>query len=200
MTFLHRSFIVPTPSRINNIIQCWCCLTPDLYSWQLEAIAHPIRLLENQQCIPENPVFVGFLLNAFTVVIVQSLSHVWLCDPMDCSTPGFPVPYYLPEFAQIHVHWVSDAIQRSHPLSSPFTPALSLSQHQSLFQWVGSSHQVVKVLEFQLWHQSFQGIFRVDFLRIDWFGLLAIKGILKSFLQHHNSKASILWCSVFFMV
>ena len=123
-----------------------------------------------------------------------------LCDPKDFSISGSSVFHYLPEFTQIHVHWVSDAIQRSHPLSSPFTPALSLSQHQSLFQWVGSSHQVVKVLEFQLWHQSFQGIFRVDFLRIDWFGLLAIKGILKSFLQHHNSKASILWCSVFFMV
>ena len=104
------------------------------------------------------------------------------------------------EFAHTQVHWVGDVIQPSHPLSSPFPPALSLSQHQSLFQWVGSSHQMVKVLEFQLWHQSFQGIFRVDFLRIDWFDLLAIKGILKSFLQHHNSKASILWCSAFFMV
>ena len=79
-------------------------------------------------------------------------SRVWLCDPMDCSTPGFPVHHHLPEFAQPHVHWVSDAIQPSHPLSSPSPPAFSLSQYQGLFQWVGSSHQVAKELELQ--HQS----------------------------------------------
>ena len=82
---------------------------------------------------------------------------------MDCSTPGFPVLHYLLEFAQIHVHWVSDAIQPSHSLSSPSPPALNLSQHQGLFQWVGSSHQMAKVLELQ--HQSFQWISRVDFLQ-----------------------------------
>ena len=71
-----------------------------------------------------------------------------LCDPMDCSTPGFPVHHQLPEFTQTHVHWVSDAIQPSHPLSSPSPTALFLSQHQGLFQWVTSSHQVAKVLEF----------------------------------------------------
>ena len=87
-----------------------------------------------------------------------------LCNPMDCSTPGLPVLYYLPKFAQTHVHWVSDAIQPSHPLSSPSPPAFSLSQHQGLFQWVSSSHQVAKVLEFQLQHLSFQWIFRTDFL------------------------------------
>ena len=78
---------------------------------------------------------------------------------MDCSTPGFPVLHYLLEFAQIHVHWVGDAIQPSHPLLPPFSPALNLSQHQSLFQWVSSSHQVAKVFELQLQHQSFQWIF-----------------------------------------
>ena len=78
-----------------------------------------------------------------------------LCEPMDCSMPGFPVLHQLPELAQTHVHWVSDAIQLSHPLSSPSPPALNLSQHQSLFQWVSSSHQVAKVLELQLQHQSF---------------------------------------------
>ena len=77
-------------------------------------------------------------------------------DPMDCSIPGLPVHYQLLEFTQIHVHWVGDAIQPSHPLSSPSPPALNLSQHQSLFQWVSSSHQVAKLLEFQLQHQSFQ--------------------------------------------
>ena len=87
-----------------------------------------------------------------------------LFDPMNCSTLGFPVLSYLLEFAQIHVHWVSDATQLSHPLLSPSPPAFNLSQHQGLFQWVSSSHQVAKLLEFQLQHQSFQWICRTDFL------------------------------------
>ena len=85
-----------------------------------------------------------------------------LCNPMDCSTPAFSVLHQLPELAQTHAHWVGDAIQPSHPLSSP-SPAFSLSQHQGLFPWVSSLHQVAKVLE----HQSFQWIFRTDFLQ-DW--------------------------------
>ena len=89
-----------------------------------------------------------------------------LCDPTDCGIPGFPVLQYLQVFAQTHVHWVDDAIKPSHPLSSPSSPpALNLSQHQGLFQWVSSSHQVAKVLELQ--HQSFQWIFRIDFI-LDW--------------------------------
>ena len=89
-----------------------------------------------------------------------------LHDPLDCSTPSFPVHCQLLELAQTHVHPVSDAIQPSHPLSSPYPPAFSLSQHQGLFQWLGSSHQVARVLELQLQlqHQSFQWIFRTDFL------------------------------------
>jgi len=87
-----------------------------------------------------------------------------LCDPMNRSTPGLPVHHQLPEFTQTHVHRVGDAIQPSHPLSSPYPPAPSPSQHQGLFQWVNSSHQVAKVLKFQLQHQSFQWIFRTDFL------------------------------------
>ena len=86
-----------------------------------------------------------------------------LCDPMNHSTSGLPVHQQLPEFIQTHVHWVGDAIQPSHPLSSPSPPALNLAQHQGLFKWVNSSHQVAKVLEFQLQHQSFQWIFRTDF-------------------------------------
>ena len=86
-----------------------------------------------------------------------------LCVSMDCCVPGFPVSHHLLEFAQIHIHWISDAIQLSHPLSSHSPPAFSLSQHQGLFQWVGSSHQVAKLLD-QLQHQSFQWRFRVDFL------------------------------------
>ena len=87
-----------------------------------------------------------------------------LCGPMNCSTPGLLVHHQLPEFTQTHVHWVSDAIQPSHPLSSPSPPALNLSQHQGLFQWVSSSHKVAKVLEFQLQHQSFQWTPRTDLL------------------------------------
>ena len=123
-----------------------------------------------------------------------------LCDPMDCSTPGLPVHHLLPESTQTHVHWVSDAIQPSHPLSSPSPPALNLSQHQGLFKWVSSSHQVAKVLEFQLQHQSFQWTPRTDHFRVDWLDLLAVQGTLKSLLQHHSSKASILLCSAFFIV
>ena len=87
---------------------------------------------------------------------VQLLSRVQLCNLMDCSMPGFPVHHQLPELAQAHVHWVGDAIQPSHPLLSPSPLAFNLSQHQGLFQWVSSSHQVAKVLELQLQHQSFQ--------------------------------------------
>ena len=87
-----------------------------------------------------------------------------LCDPTDCSMPGLPVHHQLRKFTQTHVHWVSDAIQPSHPLFSPSPPTFNLSQHQGLFQWVSSSHQVAKVLEFQLQHQSFQWTLRTDLL------------------------------------
>ena len=97
-------------------------------------------------------------------VVIQSLSHVWLCDPLDDSMPGFPVLHHFLELAQSHVHGVSDAIQPSCPLSPPSLPAFNLSQHQGLFQWVSSSYQVAKILVLQLQHQSFQWIFRVDFL------------------------------------
>ena len=87
-----------------------------------------------------------------------------LCDPKDCNRLGLPVHHWLPELAQTHIHRVSDAIQPSHPLTSPSLPVFSLSQHQGLFRWVSSLHQVAKVLEFQLQYQSFQWIFRTDFL------------------------------------
>ena len=101
------------------------------------------------------------LLHQFSSVI-QSCPT--LCDPMDCSTPGLPVHHQLPELSQTHVHRVGDAIQPSHPLSSPSPPAFNLSQYQGLFQWVSSSHQVPKALELQLQHHSFQWILRTDFL------------------------------------
>ena len=127
-----------------------------------------------------------------------SQSCLTLCDPMDCSTPGLPVHHQLLEFTQNHVHWAGDAIQPSH-LLSPSPPAFSLSQHQSLFQWVSSLHQVARVLELQLQHQSSNEYSGLISFRMDWLDLLAIQGTLKSLLQHHSSKASILWCSAFFI-
>ena len=115
-----------------------------------------------------------------------------LCNPMDCSMPGFTVFCYLPELTQTPVHWVGDPIQPSYILLSPSPPSPNLSHHQGLFQWVGSLYQVAKVLGLQLQHQSFQWIFRVDFLW-DWLvWSLAVQETLKSLLQHHSSKASIL--------
>ena len=130
--------------------------------------------------------------------VTQSCPTLW--DPMDYSTPVFPVHHQLLEFTQIHVHWVSDAIQPSHPLSSPSPPAPNPSQLQGLFKWVNSLHEVAKVLEFQLQHQSFQWIFRLISLRMDLLDLLAVQGTLKSLLQHHSSKTSILPHSPFFIV
>ena len=136
-------------------------------------------------------------LGCFQFSSVQSLSHVWVCSPMDCSMPGFPVHHPLLEATQTHVHWVGDAIQPSHPLSSPSPPTFNLSQHQGLFKWVCSSHQVAKLLEFQLQHQSFQ---RLISFRMDWVDLLAVQGTLKSPLQHHSLSASVLQLSAFFIV
>ena len=108
-----------------------------------------------------------------------------LCDPMDYSIPGFPMLYYLLEFAQTHVHYVSDTIQKSHPLSSPSPPAFILSQHQGLYQWVDSWHQVAKYWSVNISPSSeFSGL--IPF-KIDWLDLLAAEGTLKSLLQHHSS-------------
>ena len=123
-------------------------------------------------------------------------SCLTLCNPMDCSMPGFPIHHQLLKLAQTHVHQVGDAIQPSHSLLSPSPPAFNLSQHQGLFQWVSSSHQVARVLEFELQHHSFQWILGQISFRID---LLAVQGTLKSFLQHHSSKTSILQCSALFI-
>ena len=121
---------------------------------------------------------------------VQSLGHVWLCDPLEYSTPGLPVHHQLPEITQTHVRWISDAVQPSHPLSSPSPPAFSLSQHQGLFQWVSSSHQVDKYRSFSISPSNeYSGL--ISFM-INWLDLLAVQGTLKSLLQHHSSKASIL--------
>ena len=97
----------------------------------------------------------------FSLVAQLCLTH---CNPINCSTPGLPVHHQLQEFTETHVHRVSDAIQPSHPLSSPSPPALNPSQHQGLFQWLNYLHEVAKVLEFQLQHQSFQRTPRTDLL------------------------------------
>ena len=119
---------------------------------------------------------------------------------MDCSTPGFPVHYRLPELVQTHVHQVSDAIQPSHPLSSPSPPAPNHSQHQ-----VFSSESTLRMRWPKCWSFSFSIIPPKEHpglisFRMDWLDLLAVQGTLKSLLQHHTSKASIPWRSAFFTV
>ena len=98
--------------------------------------------------------FIKYLLSTSVQFSSVAQSCLTLCAPMNRSTPGLPVPHQLPEFTQTHAHRVGDAIQPSHPLSSPSPPAPNPSKHQGLFQWVNSSHEVAKVLEFQLQHQS----------------------------------------------
>ena len=127
-------------------------------------------------------------------------SCLTLCDPMNHSTPGLPVHYKLLEFTQTHAHRIGDAIQRPHPLSAPSSPAPNPSKHQGLFQWVNSSNEVAKVLEFQLQCQSFQWTPRTYLLQDRRLDLLAVQGTLKSVFQHHSSKTSILRCSAFFTV
>ena len=134
------------------------------------------------------------------IYIVQSLSCVRLCNLMNCSTPGLPVYHQLLEFIQTHVCQVGDAIQPSHPLSSPSPSAPNPSQHQGLFQWVFSS--------FFTWGGQSIGVSAsasvlpmntglISF-RMDWLDLLAVQGTLRSLLHHHSSTASILWHSAFF--
>ena len=148
-----------TFSKILNFAWNYKC-----FPWQqmlsdvfLEWQAHLVDSRENicQTLNPEE------LLVWFSSVAPLCLT---LCDPMDCSAPGLSVCHQLPELSQTHVHRVGDAIQPSHPLSSLSSPAFNLSQHQGIFQWVSSSHQVARVLELQLQPQFFQWIFRTDLL------------------------------------
>ena len=129
-----------------------------ILAWEISCTEKPGRL----QSMRSQRVGQHWVTNIFIFLLIKTVrslllfSHsvcLTLCDPMDCSTPGFPVLHCLPEFAQVHIHWIGDAIQPSHPLSPPSPPTLN----QDLFQWVGSSHQVAKALELQLRHQSFQG-------------------------------------------
>ena len=131
---------------------------------------------------------------------VSRSSHLTLCDPMDCSTPGFLVHHHLLELTQTHVHWISDAIQPSHPLSSPSPPTFNLSQHQGLVKGVSSSYQVAKVLDFSFSISPSSEYSELISLRMDWLDLLAVQGTFKSLLQHYSSKASILGHSAFLLV
>ena len=110
-----------------------------------------------------------------------------------------PCPSPTPKVYPNLYPWVGDAIEPTHPLLSPSPPALNLFQHQGLFKWISSSHQMAKVLEFHLQHQSFQWTPGLISFRMDWLDLLAVQGTLKSLLQHHSSKAPILWRSAFFI-
>ena len=118
---------------------------------------------------------------------------------MDCSMPSFPVHHRLPEFAQTRIYWVGNVIQPSHHLLSP-SPAFNLSQNQGLSQWVSSLHQVAKYQRFSFSISPSNDYSGLISFRMDWLDLLAVQGTLKSLLQHHSSKASILLCSAFFLV
>ena len=147
----------------------------------------------------------GVKNKTFTETLVQfssfAQSCLTLCDPMNRSMPGLPVHHQLPEFTQTHVHRVGNANQPSHPLSSLSPPAPNPSQHQDLFQWVKSSPK--------RWPKYWSFSFNISpsnehpgliSFRMDWLHLLAVQGTLKSLIQHHSSKASILRCSAFFTV
>ena len=122
-----------------------------------------------------------------------------LCNPIDCSMLGFPGLHHRPELAQCHVHWVSDTIQLSHPLSSPYPPTFNLSQHQGLFKWVSSSHPIrwPKYWSFSFSISPSNEYSVLISFRIDWFDLLSVQGTLKSVFQYDSSKASILQHSAF---
>ena len=144
--------------------------------------------------------FLIFMLTVQFSSVAQSC--LTFCDPMDCSTPGFPVHHQLPELAQIHVHWVSDAIQPSHPLSSfrlkivpSIFPSIRVFSNESVLciRWPGYWSFSFSISPFN----DYSGL--ISF-RMDWLGLLAVQGALKSLLQHHSSKASVLWRLAFFMV
>ena len=123
-----------------------------------------------------------------------------LCDPMNRNTPGLPVHHQLSEFTQTHVHQVGDAIQPSHPLSSPSPPAPNPSQHQSLFQRVNSSHRWPNYWSFSFSISPSKEHPGLISFRMDWLDFLAVQGTLKSLLQCHSSNTSILQRSAFFTV
>ena len=153
-----------------------------------------------KQCWLLVPWLTGPVRRAWLVQLgsVQSFSCVRLFGTPWTAARQASLSITNPELTQTHAQQVGDVIQPSLPLSSPSPPAFNFSQDQGLFQWVSSSHHMAKVLELQLQHQSeYSGLFT---FRMDWLDLLADQGTLKSLPQHHSSKKSILWCSIFFTV
>ena len=196
------------------------CLPPTQKPWVSVAYSWLFYLLNYIICMfvfglfqsvyySETYIYCLFISNWFLFVFVwrstvqfssAAQSCPTLCNPTDFSMPGFPVHYQLPELAHTHVHWVIYAIKPSHPLLPPFPPVLNLSQHQ-----VFSSESVLHIRRPEYWsfifsispYNEYSGL--ISF-RMDWLDLLAVQGTLKSLLQLHSSKASILWCSAFFVV
>ena len=165
-------------SQISTLQSIWFYILLNKWiEWQTIHILAHLFTVENKADVQRIHVYIMY--NLMTIKWLLKNKHIWTCsvqissvsqscqtlwDPMNHSMPGLPVHHQLPEFTQTHVHQVGDAIQPSHPLSSPSPPALNPSQHQGLFQWVSSSHEVTKVLEFQLQHQFFQWTPRTDLL------------------------------------
>ena len=138
---------------LHRVLYKWC--SPEL------GTAAKVTWRQSQQTVPQISITWEYCPRSVSSV---AQSCPTLCNPMDCSTPGLPFHCQLPELALTHIHWVGDAIQPSHPLLSPSPLAFNLSQHQGLFKWAISSHQVGKIFEFQLQHQSFQWTPRTDLL------------------------------------
>ena len=147
--------------------------------------------------LPHNTIWYWLRIHQFSSV---AQSCPTLCNPMNRSTPGLPVHHQLLESTQTHIHCVGDAIQPSHPLSSPSPPALILSQHQGLFNWSALHIRWPKYWSFSFSISPSNEYSGLISFRIDWFDFLAVQGTLKRLLQYHNLKASILQCSAFFMV
>ena len=143
----------------------------------------PVLILRmiNEKMLTLKYMYIGYRILSVEFSSVSACPT--LCKPMDCSTPGFPVHYQLPESTQTHVHLDGDAIQPSHLLSSPSPPALNLLKNQGLFKWISSLHQVAKVLDFQLQHQSFQWTPELICFRMDWLDLLQSKGLSRVFFS-----------------
>ena len=165
----HRMKLIQQQGPLKRLLII-CCPHPQGYSTPgpSQGPAISFSLDSESYSYTVNAFFFFFLKASYSFASVQFSSVaqlcLTLCDPMDYGKPGFPVHHQLLVLAQTHVHRVGDAIQPSHPLSSLFPPAFSLCQHEGLFKWVSSLHQVAKVLKFQLQYQSFQWIFRIDFL------------------------------------
>ena len=170
----HTMYSAYKLNKHGDNIQPWCTpfpiLNQSIVSYLVLTVAScpAYRFLRRQVIWSSIPISLRIFYNLLWSTQSKVFSSVTqscptLCDPMNCSTPGLPVHHQLPEPTQTHVHWVGDAIQPSHPLSSP-SPTFKFFQNQGLFLWVSSLHQVAKVLEVQLQHQSFQWMFRTDFV------------------------------------